>query len=65
VPSQPFLGCRRPANRAAAVDLAFGRNRRRRIVVIIPSACERYLSSWLFADINVESDSIDDLIRAS
>ena len=35
------------------------------IVVIIPSACERYLSSWLFADINVESDSIDDLIRAS
>ena len=34
------------------------------IVVIIPSSSERYLSSWLFADINVESDTIDDLIPA-
>jgi cysteine synthase len=40
-------------------------NAGKRIVVIIPSASERYLSSWLFADINVESDSIDDLISAS
>jgi cysteine synthase A len=40
-------------------------NAGKRIVVIIPSAAERYLSSWLFADINVESDSIDDLISAS
>jgi cysteine synthase A len=28
----------------------------------MPSSSERYLSSWLFADINVESDSIDDLL---
>ena len=28
------------------------------IVAIIPSCCERYLSSWLFADIGVESDSV-------
>ncbi len=37
-------------------------NKGKRIVVIIASASERYLSSWLFADINVESDSIDDLV---
>ena len=35
------------------------------IVVIVPSSAERYLSSWLFADINLETDSIDDLITAS
>jgi cysteine synthase A len=40
-------------------------NKGKRIVVIIASASERYLSSWLFADINVESDSIDDLIVAA
>ncbi len=40
-------------------------NAGKKIVAIIPSASERYLSSWLFADINVESDSIDDLISAS
>jgi len=33
------------------------------IVVIIPSSSERYLSSWLFADINVESDNINDLLN--
>lgn len=32
------------------------------IVVIIPSCSERYLSTWLFADVNTESDSIDDLV---
>jgi len=37
-------------------------NKGRQIVAIIPSCAERYLSSWLFADINVESDSIDDLL---
>ncbi len=35
------------------------------IVVIIPSSSERYLSTWLFADLNVESDSVDDLINAA
>lgn len=40
-------------------------NAGKKIVAIIPSASERYLSSWLFADINVESDSIDDLVSAS
>jgi cysteine synthase len=34
------------------------------IVAIIPSGSERYLSSWLFADVGVESDSVDDLIAA-
>ncbi|MEI8090248.1 MAG: cysteine synthase A [Opitutaceae bacterium] len=40
-------------------------NKGKRIVVIVASASERYLSSWLFADINVESDSIEDLIGAA
>ena len=37
-------------------------NKGKQIVVIIPSSSERYLSTWLFADVNTESDSIDDLI---
>ena len=37
-------------------------NKGKQIVVIIPSSSERYLSSWLFADIGVESDSIEDLL---
>ena len=37
-------------------------NAGKQIVVIIPSSSERYLSSWLFADINVESDSIQELL---
>jgi cysteine synthase A len=40
-------------------------NAGKQIVVIIPSGTERYLSSWLFADVNVESDKLDDLIAAS
>ncbi|MFA5057317.1 MAG: cysteine synthase A [Opitutaceae bacterium] len=37
-------------------------NKGKVIVVIIPSSSERYLSTWLFADINVESDSLEELI---
>jgi cysteine synthase A len=37
-------------------------NKGKQIVAIIPSSTERYLSSWLFADVNVESDTLDDLI---
>ncbi len=32
------------------------------IVAVMPSCCERYLSSWLFADIGIESDPLDDLL---
>ncbi len=39
-------------------------NKGKQIVAIIPSCAERYLSSWLFADVNVESDSVDDLLAA-
>jgi cysteine synthase len=28
------------------------------VVAIVPSSSERYLSTWLFADVNVESDSV-------
>lgn len=31
------------------------------IVVIVPSPAERYLSSWLFADVSVESDDVESL----
>ncbi len=34
-------------------------NRGKQIVAIVPSSTERYLSSWLFADISAESDKID------
>ncbi|MFA6959672.1 MAG: cysteine synthase A [Opitutaceae bacterium] len=37
-------------------------NKGKKIVVIVPSSSERYLSSWLFADIDVESDNISDLL---
>jgi len=40
-------------------------NKGKQIVAIIPSSTERYLSSWLFADVNVESDSIEDLLGAA
>jgi cysteine synthase len=40
-------------------------NKGKQIVVIIPSSSERYLSTWLFADINTEADSIDDLLGAA
>jgi len=39
-------------------------NAGKQIVVIVPSSTERYLSSWLFADIVAESDSVEDLIPA-
>jgi cysteine synthase A len=35
-------------------------NAGKQIVIIVPSCSERYLSSWLFADISVESDRIGD-----
>ncbi len=37
-------------------------NKGKLIVAIIPSSSERYLSTWLFNDINTDSDSIADLI---
>jgi cysteine synthase A len=39
-------------------------NAGKQIVAIVPSSTERYLSSWLFADIIAESDNVDDLIPA-
>jgi len=40
-------------------------NRGKLIVAIAPSSSERYLSTWLFADIGTDSDNIDDLIPAT
>ncbi|MBC8039332.1 MAG: cysteine synthase A [Opitutaceae bacterium] len=47
----------------AALELAKRpENAGKKIVVIVPSSTERYLSSWLFADVDVESDNISDLL---
>jgi cysteine synthase A len=35
-------------------------NKGKQIVAIVPSASERYLSSWLFADIDSDSDKLDE-----
>jgi cysteine synthase A len=40
-------------------------NKGKLIVVVVPSSSERYLSTWLFADVSAESDSIDDLLGAA
>ncbi len=40
-------------------------NAGKRVVAVMPSCCERYLSSWLFADIGVESDPVEDLFRGA
>ena len=49
----------------AALQLAKkSENKGKLIVVIIPSSSERYLSTWLFADVSAESDSIEDLLGA-
>jgi cysteine synthase A len=49
----------------AAIQLAKRpENKGKQIVVVVPSSTERYLSTWLFADVNVESDTVDDLIQA-
>ena len=40
-------------------------NKGKTIVAIVPSSAERYLSAWLFADVDVNSDNIADLISAA
>jgi cysteine synthase A len=40
-------------------------NKGKMIVAIVPSSTERYLSTWLFADVNTDSDDITGLIRAA
>ncbi|HEX2853649.1 MAG TPA: cysteine synthase A [Opitutaceae bacterium] len=40
-------------------------NKGKQIVAIIPSSSERYLTSWLFADVSAESDALEDLLPAA
>jgi cysteine synthase A len=40
-------------------------NKGKTIVAIVPSSSERYLSTWLFTDVGVESDDISNLVSAS
>jgi cysteine synthase A len=39
-------------------------NKGKTIVAIVPSSTERYLSTWLFADIDTNADDITELIPA-
>jgi cysteine synthase A len=39
-------------------------NKGKTIVAIVPSSTERYLSTWLFADIDTNADDITSLISA-
>jgi len=40
-------------------------NKGKTIVAIVPSSSERYLSTWLFADIGTESDDISSLLKGA
>jgi len=40
-------------------------NKGKTIVAIVPSSAERYLSAWLFADVEVNSDSLAELISTA
>jgi cysteine synthase len=40
-------------------------NKGKTIVAIVPSSAERYLSAWLFADVEVNSDSLAEFISAT
>jgi cysteine synthase len=40
-------------------------NKGKTIVAIVPSSSERYLSTWLFADINTDTDDISGLLTAA
>jgi cysteine synthase A len=41
------------------------KNKGKTIVVIVPSSSERYLSTWLFADVNTDSDDISGLLSGT
>ncbi len=40
-------------------------NKGKTIVAIVPSSSERYLSTWLFADVNTDSDDISGLLTSA
>jgi len=41
------------------------KNQGKTIVAVIPSSSERYLSTWLFADVNTDSDDVSSLLTGA
>ncbi len=57
------IGISSGANIWAALQVAKRPEMRGKLIVcVVPSSSERYLSAWIYNDINIESDSIDDLL---
>lgn len=57
------IGISSGANIWAALEVAKRpENAGKLVVVVVPSSSERYLSAWIYNDVNLESDPIDDLL---
>ena len=57
------IGISSGANIWAALEIAKRPEMKGKLIVcVVPSCSERYLSAWIYNDINLESDSVEDLL---